>query len=187
MEYIILIGVIAVIILLFAGKYNRLVTLRNRVKNAWSQIDVRLQQRNDLIPNLVNTVKGYAKHESETLERVIQARNQLMAAQSEENVKEAAKAENQLQSTLKSLFALRESYPDLKANTNFLDLQEKLKGMEDKLASVRQYYSDSVTRYNTEIEKFPANLIASMFGFKAMELFEVENEEVRKAPKVKFD
>ena len=110
-----------------------------------------------------------------------------MAAQGEENVKEAAKAENHLQSTLKSLFALRESYPDLKANTNFLDLQEKLKGMEDKLASVRQYYSDSVTRYNTEIEKFPANLIASMLGFEPMELFEVENEEVRKAPKVEFE
>lgn len=187
MELIIIIVLLAVVVLTFVAKYNRLVTLRNRGKNAWSQIDVRLQQRNDLIPNLVNTVKGYAKHESETLERVIQARNQLMAAQKEDHVKEAAKAENHLQSTLKSLFALRESYPDLKANTNFLDLQEKLKGMEDKLASVRQYYSDSVTRYNTEIEKFPSNLIASMFNFQPMELFEVENEEVRKAPKVEFE
>jgi LemA protein len=187
MEFIIGIIIIAVLLLIFVGKYNRLITLRNRGKNAWSQIDVRLQQRNDLIPNLVNTVKGYAKHESQTLERVIQARNQLMAAQNNENVKEAAKAENYLQSTLKSLFALRESYPDLKANTNFLDLQEKLKGMEDKLASVRQYYSDSVTRYNIEIEKFPGNLIASLFGFKPMELFEVESEEVRKAPKVEFE
>ncbi len=187
MELIIVIVLLAVVVITFVAKYNRLVTLRNRGKNAWSQIDVRLQQRNDLIPNLVNTVKAYAKHESETLERVIKARNQLMTAQNQENVKDAAKAENYLQSTLKSLFALRESYPDLKANTNFLDLQEKLKGMEDKLASVRQYYSDSVTRYNTELEKFPSNLIASMFGFKPMELFEVENEEVRKAPKVEFE
>ncbi len=174
---VLLIGALAVI-----GIYNRLVTLRNRCDNAWSQIDVQLRRRYDLIPNLVETVKGYAAHEKETLERVIAARNAAMGAQS---VKEHSEAENMLSSTLKSLFALAESYPELKANQNFLMLQEELAGTESKIAYARQFYNDSVMTYNTATEMFPSNVVAGIFGFKPRDYFEME-EAAREPVKVAF-
>lgn len=164
------------------GIYNRLVTLRNRVDNAWSQIDVQLRRRYDLIPNLVETVKGYASHEKETLERVIQARNAAMGAQ---GVAAQGEAENMLSGTLKSLFALAESYPDLKANQNFLMLQEELSGTESKIAYARQFYNDSVMSYNTSTQTFPSNILAGMFGFTAREYFEIE-EAAKEPVKVQF-
>ncbi len=154
------------------GIYNRLVTLRIRVDNAWSQIDVQLRRRYDLIPNLVETVKGYAAHEKETLEKVVQARNVAMSA---EGVKAQGEAENMLTGTLKSIFALAENYPDLKANQSFLQLQEELSGTESKIAYARQFYNDSVMTYNTDTQKFPSNILAGMFGFKEREYFEIEN------------
>jgi LemA protein len=153
--------------------YNRLVSLRNRIENAWSQIDVQLKRRYDLIPNLVETVKGYASHEQETLEKVITARNAGMGAQT---VKDQAEAENMLTGALRSLFALSESYPDLKANQNFRQLQEELTGTEGRIAYARQYYNDSVYGYNTRIQSFPANMLAGMFSFAAREYFQAEDE-----------
>jgi LemA protein len=176
-------GLLVVVVLLAAiGIYNRLVTLRNRVDNAWSQIDVQLRRRYDLIPNLVETVKGYAAHEKETLERVIQARNAAMAA---EGVKAQGEAENMLTSTLRSLFALAESYPDLKANQNFLMLQEELSGTESKIAYARQFYNDSVMSYNTAQQVFPASLLAGIFGFTPRDYFEIE-EDAKEPVKVQF-
>jgi LemA protein len=163
--------------------YNGLVAWRNQVKNAWSQIDVQLKRRYDLIPNLVETVKGYAKHEKETLEKVIQARNMAMSAHSPH---EAAQAENVLQGTLKSLFALSENYPDLKANQNFLGLQEELTSTENKISFARQFYNDTVNKFNTMIQVFPKNIIAGIFKFTEAQLFEVEAPEERKAVKVQF-
>ncbi|TDB38880.1 MAG: LemA family protein [Actinobacteria bacterium] len=174
---VLLVAVFAVI-----GIYNRLVTLRNRVDNAWSQIDVQLRRRYDLIPNLVETVKGYASHEKETLERVIQARNSAMSAQ---GVAAQGEAENLLSGTLKSLFALAESYPDLKANQNFLMLQEELSGTESKIAYARQFYNDSVMSYNTSTQTFPSNVLAGMFGFTLREYFEIE-EAAKEPVKVQF-
>lgn len=164
------------------GLYNSLVTLRNRVDNAWSQIDVQLQMRRDLIPNLVETVKGYASHESKTFEAVVAARNVAMGAS---GVAEVAAAENALTSTLRSLFAVAEAYPDLKANTNFIQLQEKLGTIEEKIAYARQFYNDTVMIFNTKIQQFPAVLVAGMFGFTARDLFDAEagSESV---PEVKF-
>ena len=164
-------------------QYNSLVTLKNRVKNAWSQIDVQLQKRYDLIPNLVETVKGYAKHESGTLEKVIAARNLAMTSTTPE---QAIKNENQLTGTLRSLFAVAENYPELKANANFLELQSSLEEIEQQVSVVRMSYNDTTTVYNTEIEKFPKNIIANVFGFKGYPLFEVESSEVKVAPKVQF-
>lgn len=176
-------GLLVVVVALAAvGIYNRLVTLRNRVKNAWQQIDVQLRRRYDLIPNLVETVKAYAAHEKETLERVIAARNAAMGAQT---VAQHGEAENALTGTLKSLFALAENYPDLKANQNFMMLQEELSGTESKIAFARQFYNDSVMTYNTARETFPSNLLAGMFGFQPEEGFEVEGE-AREAVKVQF-
>lgn len=163
--------------------YNRLVVLRNRVDNAWSQIDVQLRRRYDLIPNLVETVKGYAKHESETFEKVTQARNMAVNAG---NVAEQGAAENMLTGALKSLFAVAEAYPELKANENFMQLQEELSGTESKIAYARQFYNDSVMSFNTAIQSFPANLLAGMFGFSARDYFEIELAEVREAPAVSF-
>ena len=177
----VLIGV-AIVAAMVIGIYNRLVVLRNRVKNAWSQIDVQLKRRYDLIPNLVETVKGYAAHEKETLEKVIQARATAMSAQ---GVKEQGEAENMLSSTLKSLFALAENYPDLKANQNFLMLQEELSGTESKIAYARQFYNDSVMTYNTSIQQFPSNLIAGAFGFAETDYFEIE-EAAKEPVQVKF-
>jgi LemA protein len=168
-------GVLLLAVLVIAAMvvvlYNRLVTLRNRVENAWSQIDVQLRRRYDLIPNLVETVKGYAAHEKDTLERVIQARNVAMAAQ---GIEQQSKAENVLTGTLKSLFAVAEQYPDLKANQSFLMLQDELTGTEGKIAYARQFYNDSVMSYNMAIQQFPANVIAGSFGFAEKVYFEIE-------------
>ncbi len=178
-------GSFAFLVLLALGVvflYNRLVVLRNRVDNAWSQIDVQLRRRYDLIPNLVQTVKGYMTHEAATLEKVTQARNMAMNA---ESVKEQGEAENMLTSTLKSLFAVAEAYPDLKANQNFMMLQEELSGTESKIAYARQFYNDSVMSFNTAIQRFPANLIAGMLGFPQRDYFEIE-VEAREAVNVQF-
>jgi len=153
--------------------YNGLVSLRNKIENAWAQIDVQLKRRHDLIPNLVETVKGYAAHERGTLEAVIQARNVALTASGPHD---QAEAENMITGALKSVFALAEAYPDLKANTNFLNLQEELSGTEGRIAYARQYYNDSVYRYNTKIQSFPANTIASRFRFAEREYFEAEGE-----------
>jgi LemA protein len=161
--------------------YNRLVTLRNRCDNAWAQIDVQLRRRYDLIPNLVETVKGYAAHENETLERVVQARSDAMAAQ---GVEQQTAAENQLTGTLKSLFALAEAYPDLKANQQFIMLQDELSGTEGKIAYARQFYNDAVMSFNMTVQQFPANLLAGAFGFREKVYFEIE--AVAKEP-VKVD
>ncbi len=162
--------------------YNGLVRLRNRVKNAWSQIDVQLKRRYDLIPNLVETAKGYMKHERETLEKVVQARNMAMAAQ---GVAKSAAAENQLTQTLKSLFAVVENYPDLKANQNMLKLQEELTSTENRIAFARQHYNDSTMTFNNKTQMFPSNIIAGMFNFNVMEFFEAPEEE-REAVNVQF-
>lgn len=164
---LVLLGLYAVI------TYNKLVSFRNRIENAWSQIDVQLKRRFDLVPNLVETVKGYASHEKETLERVISARNAGMGA---ETVQDQARAEGELSGALKSLFALSESYPDLKANQNFTQLQEELTGTEGRIAYARQYYNDSVYRYNTRIQVFPSNLLAGTFRFLPREYFQAEDE-----------
>ena len=182
MWIIIVIVVIIAILLLIAGLYNNLVTLKMRVKNAWAQIDTQLKRRFDLIPNLVETVKGYAAHEQETLEKVINARNTYVTASS---VEAKADANNQLSETLKNLFALAESYPDLKANQNFLALQTELSGTEDKIAYSRQFYNDTVQMYNTAIMKFPANLFSGMFGFKEEPFFEISEAE-KEPVKVQF-
>jgi len=187
MEWMLCGGGFFALLLLVAGAlialYNRLVVLRNRVDNAWSQIDVQLRRRYDLIPNLVETVKGYASHESETFRKVTEARNMAVNATT---VAEHGQAENMLTGALKSLFAVAEAYPELKANQNFLMLQEELSGTESKIAYSRQFYNDSVMSYNTAIQSFPANLIAGILGFVAREYFEVELAEVREAPKVSF-
>lgn len=166
-------GILLVVVLgvLLVAVYNRLVVLRNRTDNAWSQIDVQLRRRYDLIPNLVETVKGYAAHESSVFERVTQARAQAIQAQT---VKEQGEAENMLTGALKSLFAVAEAYPELKANQNFLALQEELSNTESKIAYARQFYNDSVMSFNTAIQTFPNNLIAGTFGFSARDYFEIE-------------
>jgi LemA protein len=179
-------GTIGVLVLVVAvaviALYNRLVVLRNRVENGWAQIDVQLKRRHDLIPNLVETVKGYAAHESKTFEAVIQARSAAMGAQ---GVAAQGEAENMLSGALKSLFALAEAYPDLKANQGFLDLQEKLADTENKIAYARQFYNDTVMSFNTAIQSFPANLLAGAFGFVAREYFEIEPVAAQ-APTVQF-
>jgi len=162
---------VIVALLAFIALYNRLVVLRNRVDNAWSQIDVQLRRRYDLIPNLVETVKGYASHERETFEKVTQARNMAIQAQ---GVVEQGKAENMLTGALKTLFAVAEAYPDLKANQNFLALQGELTSTEGKIAYARQFYNDSVMSFNTAIQRFPANMVAGMFGFTQRDYFEIE-------------
>ena len=178
----IIIGIVVVLLLYIILTYNGLVTLRNRVKEAWSDIDVQLKRRYDLIPNLVEVVKGYASHEKETLERVITARN---AAMSASGAKEKGEAENILSGTLKSLFALSENYPDLKASTNFLELQRELSDTENKIQAARRFYNGNVKDLNTKIEMFPANIIANMFSFKASDFFSITDEE-KANPQVKF-
>jgi len=153
--------------------YNGLVSLRNRIENAWAQIDVQLKRRYDLIPNLVETVKGYASHERETLDAVIEARNAGMSASGPHD---QAEAENQITGALKSLFALSEAYPDLKANQNFAQLQEELTGTEGRIAYARQFYNDTVYRYNTKIQSFPSNVLANAFSFSEREYFEADDE-----------
>ena len=175
--------VLVLVILWVIATYNSLVAMKTEIDNAWAQIDVQLKRRYDLIPNLVETVKGYAAHERETLEKVIQARNMAMQAQ---GVAQKAEAENMLTSTLRSIFALAEAYPNLKANENFLALQEELTTTENRVAFARQYYNDRVMFYNARIQQFPANVVANMFGFKPREFFLVQDTAAREAPKVKF-
>ena len=182
MWLIITIVVLLLLILSIIGMYNNLVSLKMRVKNAWAQIDTQLKRRFDLIPNLVETVKGYAAHEQGTLEKVIAARNSYATAST---IEDKAAANNELSKTIKSIFALSESYPDLKANTNFMALQTELTGTEDKIAYSRQFYNDTVQMYNTAIMKFPANIIAGMFGYKEEPFFQID--EAQKEPvKVQF-
>ncbi len=181
----IVIGIIVILFIIFIATYNSLVRLRNQVKNAWAQIDVQLKRRHDLIPNLVETVKGYMKHERETLEAVTKARN-LAQQLSSAGAGERSKAEGELSSALARLLAVAERYPDLKANQNFLALQEELTSTENKISFSRQFYNDSVLNYNNKTQMFPSNLIASMTGFKAGEFFEVTVAEEKEAPKVSF-
>ncbi len=178
---ILVIGV--VVILWVVGAFNGLVTLKNRAKEAWSDIDVQLKRRYDLIPNLVETVKGYATHERELFEKVTQARANAMGANGVQN---KADAENMLSSTLKSLFAVAENYPDLKAGTNFLELQRELTDTEDKIQAARRFYNTNVRDLNIKIESFPSNIFAGMFGFKEMDLFQTANEAERQPVIVKF-
>jgi LemA protein len=171
---LIIILVIVVLVGLYAVfSYNGLVSLRNRIENAWAQIDVQLKRRYDLIPNLVETVKGYASHERETLDAVIEARN---AGTNASGPHDQAEAENQITGALKSLFALSEAYPDLKANQNFAQLQEELTGTEGRIAYARQFYNDTVYRYNTKIQSFPSNILANAFRFSEREYFEADDE-----------
>ncbi|MBO7392124.1 MAG: LemA family protein [Verrucomicrobia bacterium] len=179
---VVFIAIIVAIALFVMVIYNGLVALRQTVRNAWAQIDVQLKRRHDLIPNLVNTVKGYAAHEKETLERVINARAQATSAKLPA---EAIAAEGKLSNALARLLAVAESYPDLKANQNFLALQEELVSTENKISFARQFYNDSVTRYNTKIEIFPNVLLAGILGFKPEVLFET-NETEKQAPQVQF-
>lgn len=181
MQWLIVIGIVAIILIYVIVAYNGLVKLRNWVKESWSQIDVQLKRRHDLIPNLLETVKGYAKHEKETLEKVIQARNGLISGSPSERVA----ADNQLQGALKSVFALGESYPDLKANQNFISLQEELANTENKVAYSRQLYNKTVAEYNTKRESFPTNMIAGMFNFKEEQLL-VTPEAEKEVPKITF-
>jgi len=178
--------VIIVIVIIIIGTvihmYNSLVGLRNRVKNSYSQIDVQLKRRNDLIPNLVETVKGYASHEKGVLEEVTKARASVMSASS---VEEVSAADNQLTDALKSLFAVAESYPDLKANSNFQQLQKELSDTEDKIAYSRQFYNDIVLKFNNSCQQFPSNLIAGLFGFKEEEFFKAPETE-KAVPQVEF-
>ncbi|HWC69350.1 MAG TPA: LemA family protein [Acidimicrobiales bacterium] len=178
----ILIALVVLVGLYLLFTYNGLVSKRNRIENAWSQIDVQLKRRLDLIPNLVETVKGYAAHEKETLDAVITARNAAMTAAGPHDT---AAAENQVTGALRQLFALSESYPDLKANQNFLQLQEELTATEGRVAYARQFYNDSVLAYNESIQKVPANLIAGRMGFRPREYFEAD-EAARNVPDVEF-
>ena len=181
----IILGIIGLLLIFFWAAYNGLVRLRNQVKNAWAQIDVQLKRRYDLIPNLMETVKGYMTHERETLEAVTNARN-LAQQVSSAGAGARAKAEGELSSALSRLLAVVENYPDLKANQNFLALQEELTSTENKISFSRQYYNDSVLRYNNQTQMFPSNFVASMTGFKASEFFEVTLAVEREAPKVSF-
>lgn len=178
-----LIIVLVVIAIILIGMYNSFIKLKNNCEEAFSTMDVYLKKRYDLIPNLVETVKGYAKHEKETLEGVIAARNM---AQSAGTMEEKLVGENMIQSSLKSLFAVAEAYPDLKANTNFLDLQNQLKAIEEDIANSRKYYNGVVKQFNNKCEMFPSNIIASIFKFKKKPMFEVDAPEERKNVKVSF-
>ncbi len=181
--YIIL-GVIVLFGLYLVVKYNGFITLRNRTEEAWADIDVQLKRRYDLIPNLVNTVKGYATHESTAFEKVTEARAKAMGAQT---VAEKGEADNMLTGTLKSLFAIAEAYPELKANTNFLELQRELSDTENKIMASRRFYNGNVRDFNTGVQMFPGNIIAGMFNFKALEFFELEQDSDAKNPvEVKF-
>jgi len=185
MSFLIFIGIVAVVIIVLVVMYNGLVQAKNTVKNAWSQIDVQLKRRHDLIPNLVETVKGYMKHERETLESVTKARQQAIDL-SNASVADRAKIENFLSQTLKSLFALSENYPDLKANKNFLSLQEEITTTENRVSFSRQAYNDEVLHLNNKTEMFPTNIIAGMFSFEQAEFFEIEDITEKEVPKVQF-
>ena len=181
--FIMMLGVLIFLVLLVIGIYNSLVRLRNQVDNAWSQIDVQLKRRHDLIPNLVETAKGYMTHERETFEKITEARSRAMGAN---NVADASKAEGQLTEALSKFMLVVENYPDLKANQNFLSLQETLTSTENKIAFARQGYNDQVLFYNNKIQMFPSNIIAGMFSFTKRDYFEITNEAERSVPKVSF-
>ncbi len=178
----VIVGLVVVLVIWVIAKYNQLIGLRNRIENAWSQIDVQLRRRYDLIPNLVESVKGYATHEREVFEEVSRARSSMMNAQ---GVQEQGQAQNMISGALKSLFAVAEAYPELKANQNFMMLQEELSGTESKIAYSRQFYNDTVMAYNTLVQTFPSNLIANAFNFKGREYFEME-DIAREPVKVQF-
>lgn len=181
--FLVFIVIIVVIGFYAVSLYNGLVKLRNQVKNAWSQIDVQLKRRHDLIPNLIETVKGYMKHEKETLENITEARSRAMGADS---VADKAKAETELNGAMSKFFVVVENYPDLKANQNFLSLQEELTSTENKISFSRQNYNDQVLFYNNKIQMFPSNIVAGMFGFKEEVFFEIEEPKEREVPKVNF-
>ncbi len=184
MTAIIIILIIIVLAVLFTiSMYNSLIRLRNQVRNAWSQIDVQLKRRHDLIPNLIETVKGYMTHERETLQNITNARSQAMNAT---GVKERAQAEGELSGAMSKFFLVVENYPDLKANQNFLSLQEELTSTENKISFSRQNYNDQVLFYNNKIQSFPANMMAGMFNFKDEAFFQVEDKADREVPKVSF-
>ena len=181
----IIIGIVVVLAIAFFVIYNSLVGLRNQAQNSWSQIDVQLKRRHDLIPNLVETAKGYMQHERETLEAVTQARNAAVDA-SGKGVGQQAKAEGALSGFLTRFFAVAENYPDLKANQNFLALHEELTSTENKISFARQFYNDSTMNLNSKVQMFPSNVVAAVTGFKAGEFFEIEAPAEREAPKVSF-
>ena len=176
--------IIVVLLVIFIALYNGLVQARHKVENAWSQIEVQLQRRFDLIPNLVEAVKGYMEHENETLTKVTELRTSWANATT---INEKAELDNQLSGALKTIMAVSENYPDLKANQNFLELQEELRNTENKISFSRQFYNDSVTMYNTQLEVFPSNIIAGWFKFTAETLFTAESDEARKNVKVDFN
>lgn len=182
----IILAILFILIIAIISMYNGLIRLKNRVDEAWSDIDVQLKRRYDLIPNLIETVKGYASHEKETLEKVVQARNAAMSMQNSSDIEGKLKAENALSSTLKSIFALSENYPDLKANQNFLELQRELSDTENKIQSSRRFYNGNVRDFNTKIQVFPTNLIAKQLGFISRKFFEVEEAAQRENVQVKF-
>lgn len=183
MEWLIVLIVVVVLVMWIISMYNGLVRLRNQVKNAWSQIDVQLKRRHDLIPNLVETARGYMKHERETFEAITKARSEAMQAK---GVGETAKAESNLQGALSRFLLVVENYPDLKANQNFLSLQEELTSTENKVGFARQFYNDQVLQYNTRCESVPTNIVAGMFKFEKAEFFEIEVAAERAVPKVQF-
>ncbi len=183
----VIIGAIVVVALVLIFIYNSLVRLRNRLKEAWSDIDVQLKRRYDLIPNLIETVKGYAKHEKETFENVTRARSQAMQAQeSGSDTQKQAQAENMVSDTLKSLFAVAENYPDLKASQNFQELQKELSDTENKIQAARRFYNNNVLRYQTKIQSFPPNLLAKMLNFSEKNYFELEDESQKENVSVQF-
>jgi len=186
LAWIIPLALVVMAVLWCIAIYNGLVSRRNETKNSWSQIDVQLKRRYDLIPNLVETAKGYMKHERETLEAVVKARQTCVDLKNAGSIGELVKAEGALSQTLRSLFAVAENYPDLKANQNMLQIQEELTSTENKVGFARQAYNDAVMRYNNSVEQFPGSIIAGMGGFKQAEYFEVEATEERKAVKVQF-
>ena len=182
----IVLGVIVFLVIYVIGMYNGLVKLKNRVEEAWSDIDVQLKRRYDLIPNLIETVKGYAKHESGTFEKVTKARTMAMQAQESGDAKAQGEAENMLSGTLKSIFALSENYPDLKANQNFIELQNELSDTENKIQASRRFYNGNVKDFNTKLEMFPTNMIAKQLGFKGRDFFEIEDAKEKENVKVSF-
>lgn len=183
---IVILIILAILVLWVIVVYNNLVRLKNRTEEAWSDIDVQLKRRHNLIPNLVETVKGYAAHEKKVLTDVTEARTRAMSAEAKGDVRESAQAENMLAGALKSLFAVAENYPNLKANQNFLSLQEDLTDTENKIQAARRFYNANARDFNIKQETFPSNIIAKIFGFKKAEFFEVEEETERKTPEVKF-
>ena len=179
----IILAIVAVVVIYIIAVYNNFKTIENRVENAWSQIDVQLQRRFDLIPNFVETVKGYMNHESETFNKIAELRTSWANTQT---VADKANIDNQLSGALKTIMAVSENYPELKANQNFSNLSEELRNTENKISFSRQFYNDTVTKYNDKIELFPSNIVANMFGFKEKDLFKAESEEARKNVKVDF-